>query len=152
MKIDKIQEGIAWLMVILILVMSATGFILGLKLSKQTQDYVTQNELQVQFSGYDDLEEYLEEVFLADLVDDLEYELYEIKNRIEELENQEYQILYGEFIGINSYGDKSYHVILVNGIELETIGDKNYTFVMSEKVIVLILGGTLYSIPLREAN
>jgi hypothetical protein len=61
-------------------------------------------------------------------------------------------VLYGEFIGINSYGDKTYHVILVNGLELETIGDQNYTFVMNEKVIVLCFGNVLYSIPLREAE
>lgn len=111
-------------------------------------NYVAQEELQEQFGGYDDLEEYLEEVILADLAEEFE----RLEEQIRNIRKQAIKIAYGEFIGINSYGDKSYHVILVNGIELETIGDKNYTFVMSEKVIVLILGGTLYSIPLREAN
>ncbi len=120
MNIDKIQEGIAWLMVILILVMSATGFILGLKLSKQTQE---QNELQEHF----------------------------LKNQINDSEDQSYEIMFGTFIGINAYGSgKSYHVILVGTDELETVGNKNYTFIMNEKVMVLVLGDTLYSIPLRE--
>ena len=107
-------------------------------------------------------------------------ELYDLLNymetlgqRIDELETQNEEleraiklvaweiditnIMFGEFVGINAYGDCqdiciTYAVIEVDGVEYETIPLPEYTYTMGERMIVLMQNGWYYSLPVETES
>ena len=65
------------------------------------------------------------------------------------------QIMFGEFVGINAYGDcsqfcRTYAVIEIDGVEYETMPFPEYTYTMGERMLVIYQNSTYYSIPLEN--
>jgi len=110
--------------------------------------YQTLNERYVQMEvGDDNLYYHCSLDGMIKVCDSVNYQ-----EQINELQEQyAYEILYGTFVGLNAYvGIKTYHVILIDGVEYETLGDSNYTFIINEPCMVVVIGNTYHSIPLRE--
>ena len=137
-------------LLIIIMLFILSFWLMGCNHNTYTQEEIDELKSQIDVLDIETLQHDMRVLYSTIAV--LEDIIFENERRLNELQEQySHDILYGTFVGLNAYvGIVTYHVILIDGVEYETLGDSNYTFVMNEPCMVIVIGNTYHSIPLRE--